>query len=237
MAYYFFLDDLMIPVPPAKMSLKVRNQNKTVTLIDEGEINIIKSPGLSEISFDIRLPSESRPYADYGGYLAESAASYVSKLLGGPDPFFKPPAYYIEAIERLKTGNDYFYFSVSRMSPTLESLFDTAMLVTLEDYSIDEDAEDGFDVTIPVKLKQYREYGTKEVEVKTDANGNETVSVKSQRPSKKVIPKIAKVKNERSIWEVCKKASGGSLDWRSVMNLNKLQQNPASPPQGVMYLG
>lgn len=241
MAYYFFLDELMLPVPPAKMTVKIHNMNKTTTLIDEGEINIIKTPGLSEISFDIRLPSQSRPYANYDETFAESAGSFISKLLGGPDPFFKPPSYYLDYIEKLKTSNDYFYFSVSRLSPTFQSLFDTSMLVTLEDYSIEEDAKDGFDVTIPVRLKQYREYGTKEVEVKKDENGNETVTIKSQRPSKKSIDKVIKVRNSQSVWEVCKKAGNGSLNWRHIWNLNDLHGNPAKMPTlpkgGNIFLG
>lgn len=237
MAYYFYLDEMMLPVPPAKMTVKVRNMNKTATLINEGEINIIKSPGLSEISFDIRLPSETRPYANYDGTYAESAGSYVMKLLGEKqDPFFKPPSYYIDYIESLKTSNDYFYFSVSRVSPRFKPLFDTSMLVTLEDYSVVEDATEGFDVTIPVRLKQYREYGTKEVEVKTDENGNESVTVKSQRPSKKVPPKVMKITKERSVWEACQRASNGSLDWRGVWNANSMAGNPAGlPTKRVLY--
>ena len=51
MAYYFYLDDMMLPIPPAKMDIRIKNKNKTVSLINEGEINIIKAEGLKEISF------------------------------------------------------------------------------------------------------------------------------------------------------------------------------------------
>ena len=235
MSYYFYLDELALPVPPAKMSVKIRNMNKTATLIDEGEINIIKSPGLSEISFDIRLPSESRPYALYSETNAEQAITRVMKYAGmSESPFFKPPSFYIDAIERLKAKNDYFYFSVSRLSPQFKPLFDTSMLVTIEDYSIEEDAKEGFDVTIPIRLKQYREYGTKEVEVKTDENGNQTVTIKNNRPSKKVPPKVARLKKERSVWEACQKLGDGSLDWKGVWNINKMTGNPAKIPYGGM---
>ena len=43
MSYYFFVGDTMLPVPPAKMSIKVKGKNKTINLINEGEISIIKA--------------------------------------------------------------------------------------------------------------------------------------------------------------------------------------------------
>ena len=42
--YYFYLDKLLLPVAPEKLELKIKNQNKTMKLINEGEINQIKTP-------------------------------------------------------------------------------------------------------------------------------------------------------------------------------------------------
>ena len=118
-------------------------------------------------------------------------------------------------------------------------LFDTNMLVTLEDYSIEETAKDGIDVTCPLKFKQYRPYGTKECEVTKDENGAEHLSVKETRPAVgKTIPTAYKVRNEKSVWEVAKSASNGSLDWRSIMEANGIS-NPVAdlPPGAVMHFG
>ena len=65
MSYYFYLGDFMLPVPPPRMDIKVNNKNKTINLINEGEINIIKTPGLKEISFEALLPNANYPFADY----------------------------------------------------------------------------------------------------------------------------------------------------------------------------
>ena len=61
--YQFYMDDMLLPVTPGAMTLKVANQNKTVTLINEGEINILKLPGLSKISFNALLPNKDYPFA------------------------------------------------------------------------------------------------------------------------------------------------------------------------------
>ena len=88
--------------------------------------------------------------------------------------------------------------------------------------------KNGFDVVVPLQLKEYKYYATKEVEVKTDENGKETYTIKENRPTDKITPSVWKVTKEKSVYEAVKLASGGSLNWRSVMNLNKMY-NPSTP--------
>ncbi len=49
--YYFYLDKILLPVSPEKLELKIKNQNKTMNLINEGEINIIKTPRINRSVF------------------------------------------------------------------------------------------------------------------------------------------------------------------------------------------
>ena len=53
MAYSFFLDGVLLPVTPGSLQVKIKNQNKTVSLLNEGEVNFLKLPGLSEVQFDL----------------------------------------------------------------------------------------------------------------------------------------------------------------------------------------
>ena len=242
MSYCFFLDELMIPVPPESMSLTVSSRNKTLELINDGEINIIRDPGLTEIAFDVRLPGSYRPYADYNSEMGGTALSMVSnKILGqeiGGALNFKSPKTYIEKLEKLKTSKEPFEFVVTRTTDSGGFSFGTNLTVTLEDYSIEEDAEEGFDIKIPVKLKQYKDYATKEVEIKTDAKGNQTVTVKENRRTKKSIAKQLKIGKEKSLWEVCQKVANGGLSWRTLMSLNGLT-NPIKMPKigTILHLG
>lgn len=232
MAYCFFLDEMMIPVPPASMTMEIKGRNKTIELINEGEVNILRSPGLTEITFDIRLPGTPRPYADYNSSFGDSALSYVATKLFGQSVGgllnYKGAQEYMDKLESLKNSKDPFNFVVTRDGGS--SPFSTCMTVTLEEYSIKEDAEEGFDVTIPVKLKQFRDYATKELEVSTDENGNQTVKVKSNRRSTKSIAKEVQTGKEKSMWEVVQKATNGSANWKDVMKMNEITNPFKMPP-------
>ena len=50
--YDFYLGRCLLPVAPPKLAVEINNENETVTLIDEGEINILKKAGLTDIEFE-----------------------------------------------------------------------------------------------------------------------------------------------------------------------------------------
>ena len=63
--YEFYLDKCLLPVTPSKLELKINNANKTVTLINEGEINILKRAKLTDIEFTCEIPQMKYPHAVY----------------------------------------------------------------------------------------------------------------------------------------------------------------------------
>lgn len=234
MAYYFFLGDMMLPVPPEKMTLKIQNKNKTIDLINEGEVNLIKTPGLTEISFDARLPNASYPFASYDTSFSESL---TNNLLGSSFSF-KKADYFMSYFREAKVTHAPFRLIIARMSPKFTMLSDTNLLVTLEEYSNNEDARNGFDVVVPLRFKQYRPFGTKELVKATNAKGEEVYTVKETRLTTKEVPKAYQIRNEQSVWEACKRISGGSLDWRTVAGLNGLPNPIGGIGKGtVLHLG
>lgn len=239
--YYFFLGTMQLPVPPAKMSVKINGKNKTINLINEGEASIIKTPGLKEVSFSIRLPNSKYPWANYNNSLQDAAISYAAGSIGGiigsvlGNSFsFRNAKYFLDQIEMLKTSRIPTRFIVSRMTGGgFQMLFFTNILVTVEDYSIEEDAaREGTDVVVPIKLKEYRPFETKTATIQTDKDGNKKLVVSQQRPAlDKSIPNAIKVTRDMTIWEACRQAAGGTLDWRSVMNENVID-NPFEKLKG-----
>ncbi len=79
---------------------------------------------------------------------------------------FKRASHFLGFFESLKTQKKPFQFIVSRTMPDGKVLFSTNIKVSMEDYGITEQAKDGFDLTVKIKLKQYREYATKTVTIK-----------------------------------------------------------------------
>ena len=62
--YKFYFDKDILPVTPGSITTTYKNQNKTITLINEGEVNIPKSPGLTEFSFKFMLPWCNYPFVN-----------------------------------------------------------------------------------------------------------------------------------------------------------------------------
>lgn len=215
MAYQFFLDGVQLPIAPSALQLKIKNQNKTTDLINQGEINILKSPGLTEVSFDFLIPHTQYPFAEYPGG-------------------FKAPKYYLDKLESLKNGKKPFQFIVSRISPGGEQYFGTNLKVSIEDYTIKEDAGYEFDLTISIKLKQYRDYGAKLVTVIEDSAGQKTAEVKESRSAEsKPEAKTYTVQKNDSLYNISKKMLGDGARWKEIYNLN---QDKISSPN-LIYPG
>lgn len=149
--YDFYLKKCLLPITPDKLQIKINNANETLTLINEGEINILKTAELTDVEFECRIPQVKYPFATYKSG-------------------FKGASYFLDYFESLKVDKKPFQFIVSRIMPNGKVLFSTNMKVSMEDYKITEQAKDGFDLTVKIKLKQYRDYGTKTVNIKIAAS-------------------------------------------------------------------
>lgn len=160
--YDFYLDKCLLPVTPSKLQIKINNANKTITLIDEGQINILKTAELTDIEFECDIPQVKYPFATYKSG-------------------FKGASYFLDYFEDLKTRKKPFQFIVSRTLPNGKVLFSTNIKVSMEDYKIVEQAKNGFDLTVKIKLKQYREYSTKTVNIKIAAS-KPKATVQQSRP-------------------------------------------------------
>jgi LysM repeat protein len=218
MAYDFYLDSMLLPVAPSKLSISIDNKNKTMVLINEGEINVLKKAGLTDISFTAMLPQTKYPFAVYkNGF--QKADAFLDKL------------------EQLKTSQKPFQFIVSRTYPNGKLLFDTNIKVSLEDYKIIEDSKNGFDVNVEIKLKQYRDYGTKTVNV-TIKQDKPVATVQNTRPAEtsptpKVTPKTHKVVSGDTLWGLAKKYYGDGSKYMKIFNANTgILKNP-----NLIYVG
>lgn len=203
--YDFYLDKCLLPVTPSKLTIKINNANKTVTLINEGEINILKQAKLTDIDFECEIPQVKQPYAVYPSG-------------------FKAATYFLDYFEELKTSKKPFQFIVCRQTPNGKKFFNTNMTVTLEDYKITEEAKQGYDLKVKISLKQWREYGTKTVNI-TIATSKPKASVEPQRaattsPAPSSSQTYTVVKGD-CLWNIAKKFYGNGSKYTVIYNANK----------------
>ena len=219
--YSFYLDKILLPVTPSKLTIKINNKNKTMTLINDGEINILKTAGLKDISFEFLLPNVEYPFA-----------KYKSKK-------FRYAEYYLKKLESLKNANKPFKFLVVREMQSGDELFDTNIRVSLEDYQIDEDAGNGYDIKVSIKLKQYKSFGTKTVTIATTTTTITTTTAGTASTATNIIvtpvaesipvestPALTyTVQEGDTLWNICKQYLGDGSLYPTIATLNGIS-NP-----------
>lgn len=203
--YDVYMDKCLLPVTPSKLTIKINNANKTATLINEGEINILKQAKLTDIEFECDIPQVKQPYAVYPSG-------------------FKDASYFLDYFEELKTSKKPFQFIVCRQTPNGKKFFNTNMKVTLEDYKITEDAKQGYDLKVKISLKQWRDYGTKTVNIKITASKPKA----SVEPKRAVTTSPAPVSSQTytvvkgdCLWNIAKKFYGNGSKYTVIYNANK----------------
>lgn len=213
MAYIFYIDGVPLPVAPSKMKLSMKNRNGSSTLLSGEEVSILKAPGLTEISFEAMLPQQKYPFGYY------------------PDGFI-PASFYLNRLEALKKGQKPFQFLVSRVTPEGRLLHDTNLKVSLEDYAVSDDAGDGLDVTVSIRLKQYRAFGLKEVAAGSGGAVTSGENRDSKDPAKSYV-----VKKGDCLYNICKAQLGrGDKCWE-IAKLNGIKNPNLIYPGQVIRLG
>ncbi len=224
MSYYFFLGDTMLPIPPARVDTKINGKNKTINLINEGEVNLLKTTGLTDISFTFSLPNSVYPFANYDNSLQSGLIDYalneVSRRfhgLGGNSFLYKPAKHFLDSLKVAKESKNPIRLIITRMGMDYKPLWHTNMLCTIESYTIQENANNQTDLEIPISLKEYRYFGTKNVGISKDENGVERLIIKENRytpPGN--VPAALKITQELSVLEAVKNATHGTANWRDV---------------------
>lgn len=198
--YEIYFEKVLFPVAPSKIKTKIKNKNKTIELINEGEVNLLKDAGLTEISFSLRLPNVRYSFGVY------------------PDGF-KPAIYYLDILEGYKKSKKPFPFKISRVAPDGKVLFYNDMNASIEDYSIDEDANEGTDIIVSVSLLQHREYGLKTVNLNSQTKAKQTA-----RPEGKGAVNAGKpytIQSGDTLWNIAKEKYGDGTKWKQLYNSNK----------------
>lgn len=158
--YDMYMGNVLMPVTPSEIRLSINNQNQTITLINEGEVNLLKSAALTDVSFTLLIPQVRYPFA-------RQTQLAINRSTGESFSALTPASFYLDLFAYLKVEKMPFRWIVSRCLPNGKLLFDTNMKVSLESYKIKEDAKQGFDLEVEIFLKQYKPYHLKTITLNT----------------------------------------------------------------------
>lgn len=176
--YQFYFDGAELPVTPGSVEFTKEGSNKTFTLIDEGEINVLKLPKLKEITFDALLPTQEYPFTNNSD---------------------TDPSTWLETLEGYMDNKTPCQFVIVRTTDTGEVFFGESIRCSVESLTQKEDADEyGFDVQVSITLKQYKDYGTKTVVIKS-ATTAETTKAREQDNAPKTPASVATSKADNPV--------------------------------------
>lgn len=200
--YDIYLDRMVLPIPPEEIEISTNNKNEVVELINANEYNILKEEGLKNIRFKILIPAYNYPF--------------LNKLQG-----YNNPRYYLSKLERLKSDKKVFQFIVSRRYPNKKNYFNTNIKVSLENYTIKDDANEFMDLVVDIELKEFREPRTKKLNMLDDKI---TGYITMPRPVSSVFDRVVTTKTGEHLWNAVRKHTGGIEQLSEIMRLNALDK-------------
>lgn len=194
-AYRVYIDGLLFPVAPTQINEKIVSKNKVYSLVNGNDFNVLKEAGLTEFEFDLLLPNVQYPFAEYkDGY--QSAIHYLDKLA------------------ELKASKKSFKLVIMKMGTAAK----VKMYVSLESYTIKDDAANGTDVVVSVVLKEYINAGTK-IYAEKKKSKKKRSETKQKVTAKKGIHWI--VNSGQSLWYIAKVCYGDGNRYKEIYEANK----------------
>lgn len=219
MAYQVLLGGMLFPVAPQKIEVKIPSGNETIELIDGSQMNILKIPELSDISFSVELP----------GMAGRSYAVYENG--------FQPPGYYLKRLQQMVLAREAVQLRIVRALPNGTSLHNDKLDVSIEDYAITDDTKEGFDTTLKLSLKKHTQRSTYTASLTAALDGSMIMSVQKQRPVPVSAPVLTAttvtVLAGDTLWSIAKRYLGDGAKFRELAALNGIANRDVTAGQCI----
>ncbi len=202
MAYEIYLDNILLPITPESISVKVPSKNESFSLASGDDFTFLKGMGLREISFDALLPNQEYPFANY------------------LNNEYRPAVYYLLHIKNFIQDKKSLRLKIVRRKPNGKFIFDDDMEVVLENYDINEKAGNGFDVEVGLSFKEYRDLTKEIAQEKSKAFQTESTRETKTSPAPKTKQSYT-VKSGDTLSKIAKHFYGDASKWGVIYNANK----------------
>jgi nucleoid-associated protein YgaU len=189
-------EGFQIPVNPESIEVKDATDGKTYDILKLGEINVIKSPKLTEYEWSSFFPAQAYPFL-------------------ATDLVLEPKQYvdYINKWKGTKRPIRFIYTS---------DTFDINEAVSIEEFQWKEVAGGKGDIEYTIRLKKYVFYAAKKVVVQQQATNKTVTTTKKPRLDDRVQPKTYTMKKGDTLWSIAKRYLGSGTRWREIAKLNNI---------------
>ena len=207
---------ILLPVTPAEIEMKTGNRNKAVYILNFGEMNLAKKPGLQEIRFTALLPG--RRY------------SFVQTEDG-----FHEPEYFLNCFKEYKATAKPVQLILFRRLADGTQLFCGNMDVLLEDYTVTEKGGEQGDFWVEMCWKEWKTAKSIRYSVKGQNGGNVLVEQGKERQAK--TPAVTyTVKKGDCLWNIAKKQMGDGTKYKEIAQKNGISDPNRIYPGQVLKL-
>ena len=219
--YRFYLKQgqtqFLFPVTPAKLEVKTDNHNQTVSILNVGEVNILKGKGLDEIRFTALFPNRM-----YSFVMQENP--------------WKPPSAYIQMLQTFQTAKLPVQLTIFRQLADGSLLFAENREMVLEKCSMLEKGGEQGDIWVELLLKEYRRSQSIAYKPLPQSQGKGNLMQQTvQRPAK-TPEKTYIVKKGDSLWKIAKKELGNGSKYKEIAQKNHIQNPSLIYPGQVLQL-
>ena len=207
---------ILLPVTPAEIEMKTGNRNKAVYILNFGEMNLAKKPGLQEIRFTALLPG--RRY------------SFVQTEDG-----FHEPEYFLNCFKEYKATAKPVQLILFRRLADGTQLFCGNMDVLLEDYTVTEKGGEQGDFWVEMCWKEWKTAKSIRYSVKGQNGGNVLVEQGKERQTK--TPAVTyTVKKGDCLWNIAKNQLGDGTKYKEIAQKNGISDPNRIYPGQVLKL-
>ena len=189
---------LTIPVLPDKIEISSPGQNETETVLELGEILILKQIGLREISWSSFFPAHPAPYCD---------AKYQYEVPNSPTVM-------VQTIQDAR----------ERKKPIRLILIGTDLdintAVGIESFDYDERGGEVGDIYYKLKLKEWKDYSPQKIILSNDPEQPSAVK-EADRAGAPAAEKTHTVVRGDSLWAIAKQHYGNGSRYPEIYQANK----------------
>lgn len=206
----------LLPVTPAEIRTRTESRNKAVYILNFGEMNLAKKPGLQEISFTVLLPGRIYSFVQTEGV-------------------FHEPEFYLNLFREYKAAGKPVQLIVFRRLADGTQIFCGNMEVLLEDYTVTEKGGEQGDFWVELCWKEYR--GAKSIRYDMKTEGGQTALIEQGQARESRTPAgTYTVRKGDCLWAIAKRELGDGTRYREIAEKNGIADPGRIFPGQVLKL-